>query len=200
MADTIRLAVSGAEAVWPLLAAGLRQAQVETVVADGQPPLDACDAVLFLEPRTEEAALVARCLGAGKHVLLTPRPWLSIEVLDGFASAAQAAGAQLAVGNADRFLPSRQLIRQQVDAGSLGEPGLIRLHRWRETGPERGSDGEGGALPIPLPMALDLDVAMWLMGAAPTLVYALERIEGHNGAPTGRLTQLHLGFPVGAWP
>ena len=32
--------------------------------------------------------------------------------------------------NPDRFLPSRQLIRQQIEAGKLGEVGLIRIHRW----------------------------------------------------------------------
>ena len=37
---------------------------------------------------------------------------------------------QVVVVNSDQFLPSRQLIRQQLDTGKLGEVGLVRVHRW----------------------------------------------------------------------
>jgi predicted dehydrogenase len=45
----------------------------------------------------------------------------------------------------------------------------------------------------------DLDLALWLMGTAPTLVYALERGQGSagDGPGHGGLTQVHLGFPGG---
>src|SRR5262249_16610800 len=62
-----------------------------------------------------------------------------------------------------------------LDAGKLGEVGLVRVHRW-------GSGASGN------PMVRDLDLASWLVGKQPNLVYAVGR-EG--------LIQVHLGFPEG---
>jgi predicted dehydrogenase len=81
------------------------------------------------------------------------------------------------VVNPDRFLPSRRLIRQQVDAGKLGQPGLVRSHRWSSEVDDLFAAVER-----------DLDVAIWLIGRAPETVYAVER----DGS-----CQLHLGFPGG---
>ena len=74
--------------------------------------------------------------------------------------------------NPDRYLPSRQLIRQQLDA-VLGQPGLLRLHRWQTEA---------------APPLRDLDLIRWLMRQAPERVFALA-----NGASL----QIHLGFPGG---
>jgi predicted dehydrogenase len=76
--------------------------------------------------------------------------------------------ARATVVSPDRYLPSRRLIRQQLDAGKLGEPGLLRLHRW-----ELGDH-----------LLRDLDLALWYFGKRPNLVYAVG-------------TQIHLGFPGG---
>jgi predicted dehydrogenase len=100
-------------------------------------------------------------------------------------------GAQVAVVNPDRFLPSRQLIRQQLDAGRLGQPGLVRIHRWEHPRSERDASVPGAD------MARDADTALWLMGASPELVYALERGGEGEGASAGRSTQVHLGFAGG---
>jgi hypothetical protein len=74
--------------------------------------------------------------------------------------------------NPERYHPKHQLIRQQLDAGRLGEPGLLRLHRWE-------------AAPLRL---RDLDLVHWYFGKAPNLVYA-------TANPS--CTQIHLGFPGG---
>jgi len=76
------------------------------------------------------------------------------------------------VANPDRFLPSRRLIREKLYAG-LGEPGLVRIHRWS---------------PRPVPPTRDVDMALWLMGRAPDVVHAV-RGDG--------VSQIHLGFPGG---
>jgi predicted dehydrogenase len=146
--------------------------------------------VVLLDPHPGECELIHRCLEAGRHTLLAARPWLTAGVLDGLADAASGAGVQLAVLNADRFLPSRQLIRQQLDAGRLGEPGLVRIHRWVQRGAPDAGAGEGPAAP----MARDIDTASWLMGAPPEVVFALQ-VEGDHGG--GRSTLVHLGFPGG---
>jgi predicted dehydrogenase len=79
--------------------------------------------------------------------------------------------------NPDRLLPSRRLIRQQLEAGRLGEPGLVRSHHWT-------SDGGDPFDAI----RHDVDVAIWLIGRAPNVVYAIARAGS---------CQLHLGFPGG---
>ena len=92
---------------------------------------------------------------------------------------------QEVVINPDRFLPSRQLIRQQLDAGKLGEVGLIRIHRWE---PVSGKD----AGDLPAGLLRDLDLVMWLVGKLPDAIHAVEQSNA-----SGRFVQVHLGFPGG---
>jgi predicted dehydrogenase len=189
MTGVVRLAVAAEETVSRQLAARLRGASLETWPGDGaMPPPDTCDAAVYLDPRPDAGA-VERCLSGGTHVLLTPRAWLSADALERL-SAARRSGAQLAVANPDRYLPSRRLIREQLDTGRLGEPGLVRIHRWLPPDPE--SEGPRDALATPVMQ--DIDVALWLMGEAPDLVYAVERAGEDR---RGRSTQVHLGFPGG---
>ena len=133
MTRPIRLALRGAGPVLRQLQARLRGATVAPYPGADRPPGD-CDAVVLLDSRPGESGLIQRCLETGRHTLLAARPWLTASVLDGLAAAASRAGVQLAVLNPDRFLPSRQLIRQQLDAGRLGAPGLVRIHRWVPSG------------------------------------------------------------------
>lgn len=192
----IRLAVFGDEALARELAPRLRGAAVDT-----RETPDACDAVLLVETNREDAQLALRCLSAGKHVLLTAQAWLSSDVLAALSAAARNAGVQLAVANPDRFLPSRQLIRQQLDAGKLGEPGLIRVHRWEPAA----TSGQSSELPTPL--LRDLDLALWLCGKPPDVVYAVEpaivalslgeRERCISRSEMTTVVQVHLGFPGG---
>lgn len=116
---------------------------------------------------------VERHLDSGKHVLLANEFYLSQERLTAWS--ARVAGPLLAVLNRDRFLPSRQLVRQQLDR--LGEPGLVRVHRW-------------SAVLLPPHLLRDLDSVLDLIGRAPNVVWA-------RGA-VGDLLQIHLGFLGGA--
>jgi predicted dehydrogenase len=106
-------------------------------------------------------------------------------VIESLSRAARAAGVQFAVVNPDRYLPSRQLIRQQL-GNAIGEPGLIRLHHWLPAGSAPDAAG------LPDPLLRDLDVTLWLAGRRPEHVYAVER------RVDGRYVQVHLGFPGGA--
>jgi predicted dehydrogenase len=81
-----------------------------------------------------------------------------------------------AIANPDRFLPSRQLIKQQIP-DKIGQAGLVRIHRW-ESNPATGS------------MLRDFDIALWLVGSPPDRVYAVE-----NRVADKRIIQVHLGFP-----
>lgn len=74
-----------------------------------------------------------------------------------------------------RFVPSRQQIKQEVNAGNLGQPGLIRLHEWDASEPLDDSR-----------LAQNLDVVCWLMHATPSTVYAVQSHQDY--------LQVHLGF------
>jgi predicted dehydrogenase len=172
----IRLAVGGVnEASRQEVAARLRGVVVE-------PAPEACDAVALIDLTRPEEAPIEGFLAAGKHVLLTAEPWLSAELIQRWSSAARD-GAQLAVVNPDRYLPSRQLIKEQRDR-NLGEPGLLRLHRWEPPAADSASHSRGAVL------LRDLDLTVWLMGSLPNVVYAT--LEQAHPAVV-----VHLGFPGG---
>ena len=191
----IRLAVSREEANYREVATRLRGATIESCFDAFQtaaPPATS-DAVLFVEPCPPQAELIERCLSSGKHVLLAAESWLSSDVLERLSVAARQAGVQLAVVNPDRFLPSRQLIRQQLDAGKLGEPGLVRVHRWEPATTEN----ERLSLRLPTPLMRDLELVLWLIGRPPNLVYAVEHVVNDRDTSRGRFVQVHLGFHGG---
>lgn len=91
--------------------------------------------------------------------------------------------------NPDRFLPSRQLIRQQLDSGKLGEVGLVRVHRWEPNVPHEING-------LPTGLLRDLDLVLWLVGKFPDSIHAVSRLK--SNAAGSRLIQVHLGFPGGA--
>lgn len=142
-------------------------------------PPEGCDAVMLAGAGQQ----VKQLLAAGIHVLLVADPCPPDEAIEALYAAARASEVQLAVVNPDRHLPSRQLIRKQV-GGPLGEPGLIRLHRWEPAKP----DPPGG---LPDPLLRDLDVTLWLAGRRPDRVFAVGQVVD------GRYVQVHLGFPGG---
>jgi predicted dehydrogenase len=98
------------------------------------------------------------------------------------------------VVNPDRCLPSRQLIRQQLDAGQIGDVGMVRVHRWEP----READATDEVLGLPAAFVRDLDVVLWLVGQSPNSVYAVEQSASEPGHSRGQLLQVHLGFPSGA--
>jgi myo-inositol 2-dehydrogenase / D-chiro-inositol 1-dehydrogenase len=86
------------------------------------------------------------------------------------------------VGMAARFLPSLVAVKASLDAGRLGEPGLLRVHRWEPA-------GDRGLLPA---LTREIDLACWLFAGAPTEVYAAGR-----PPPDPDYVQMHLGFAGG---
>ena len=188
----MRLAVCDAdEARWQAISPRLRGAMV--VPAPGCTPPSDCDAALFFLPKPPEPSVIDQCLAARKHVLLAADDCSSASALEAWYTAAQTAGVQFEVANPDRYAPSRQLIHREIAAGKLGEPGLVRIHRWEPRSVEPGK-------PTALPGALlrDLDLAMWLVGRPVQLVYAVEHAAGDEHPAADRFIQVHLGFPGGA--
>src|SRR5687768_781600 len=126
---------------WTPIAQRLRD--VEVTVGDTIGALAACQAIVCVDAITD----VNAALASGKRILVA-------------ASAvprSEQSSDRLAVVNVERYRPSLQLIRQQLDAGKLGVPGLLRIHRWAS----RAS------------LELDLDLALWYFGKAAEVVYAV---------------------------
>jgi predicted dehydrogenase len=188
----IRLAVSNPEtAIWQEAAPRLRAATIVTAVdAQHHAPPESCVAAVFAGPGRADAEAIARWLRAGKHVLLALEECLPNDLLEALFGVARETKVRLAVVNPDRYLPSRQLIRQQIDAGKLGEVVLVRSHRW-ETAAFDGAR-------VPGPVVYDLELTLTLLGKGPNRVYAIDRLVNEQGDLASRYLQVHLGFPGGS--
>lgn len=129
---------------------------------------------------------------AGRHILLEATGGEDSRAITGLDAIARESSARLMIGRPHRFLPSMQTIRASLHSGQLGNPGLVRVHRWRNA--DAGSPASADAL------APDLDLVHWLFGTSPEVVFATE---SHTA---GQLTEstdsrgnlmTHIGFPGG---
>ena len=152
-----------------------------------------CDAVAFFGRAPLEPTVIERYLGAGLHVLLATESCLPNEVLKALSVIARRENVQLSLVNPDRCLSSRQLIKQQLDAGKLGDVGLVRVHRWEPVATESSLSPRR----LPAPLVHDLDLVLWLIGKTPDVVYAIEQTGNQRDDSPGRCVQVHLGFAGG---
>ena len=159
------------------------------------------DAVVVDSTNTSHAALVEKSAGAGKHMLVEMPLAQSIQEADAAIDACRAAGVRLMVGQAMRFVPSHQKVKDSIASGKLGALGLLRIHHW---GP-LGADGWDWLSPAAGPtggtvinrVIRHIDLAVWLFETLPTEVYAVGR-QRNPGLDLEDYVQVHLGFPEGA--
>ena len=144
---------------------------------------DAFDAVIIPESNHARSSLALEAAAAGKHVLTASPLAPSVEDAEKVVDACRSAGVRLMASSSLRFMPSHQAVKDAVAEGKLGEPGLLRMHRWTQpSGPNSADDIVlGGSV-------AGIDLAIWLFGGSPTEVYAV----GRSG-----YAQVHLGFPDG---
>jgi myo-inositol 2-dehydrogenase/D-chiro-inositol 1-dehydrogenase len=142
----------------------------------------ACDGVLLAgaPAALDDARTAAR---HGKPVLLALPAAAAAEQVAALTAECAAAGVCLMVSGTLRYLPSQQVLKQRLDAGVLGSLGLLRAHCWRSAA------GPAAATACRELSVAYLDLANWLFGAAPELVYA----RGVEPA----YVQIHLGFSGG---
>ena len=161
---------------------------------------EAFDAVLIHSANCYHQRDGALAAQTGKHVLVETPLALSAQQAQSLIDDCQEAGVRLMVGQAGRFLPSVRAVKETLASGRLGEPGLLRVHRW-EAGPsescrqlEREAEQEGAGV---YGLACEIDLACWLFEDVPDRVFAVDRRESNPPLEFLDYLQLHLGFPNG---
>ena len=145
------------------------------------------DAAVICSPHYHNPAVARLAADAGKHLLVEAPVARTRTEAEATIAACDRAGVCFAVGQTLRFYPGNQTIIDRLSRGKLGEPGLWRVHRWRE----KQSGSQSSLLEW---IYGDVDLAICMFGARPTEVYAL----GRPGAgPAADYVQLHFGFPAG---
>lgn len=133
---------------------------------------EAFDAVVIDADQAEATRLTKTASALGK-------PVLAGAVGDGFNALGQA-DALMMPAHPWRFVPSIQSVKRSLDAGKLGQAGLLRIHRWLPTGADTSSIADR-LLP-------DTDLACWLFRSAPETVWSLQSTANPD------YIQFQLGF------
>ena len=158
----------------------------------------AFDAVVVDSQGESRAQLARKAAGAGKHVLVETPLALSTAEADAVVGATMNSGVRLMTGNLARFAPAGATVREALDSGEIGEPGLLRIHRWEPLGtgswPALNQEQCCAAVRN---LSADVDLAIWLFGGLPTEIYATGRRVSHGGIDQPDYVQVHLGFEGG---
>lgn len=153
--------------------------------------------------RNEEG--LVRMAKAGKHILGFDSLELARGQIARVSRACRESGVCFLPGLRGRFSPSVRTIQESIDAGRLGAPGLLRIHKWKP----RVVDTDSSAV-IPAqatgeltfaPLIDEIDLACRVFGRFPVLVYAkgTSAASGDraNRDSIGDYLQLHLAFSEG---
>lgn len=177
-------------------------ASFDEILADPQ-----VDAVWLCSPNHMHAAQISRCAAAGKHILSEKPLAICRRDAEAAAFAAADAGVTLRVGYQHRFRPAHARLRELVQAGTVGEVGYFRIHRfWRypyyedmdKDGPPkwRQSPAESGGWIINDIGSHLLDLMLWISGMGGTTagaVLASQKFDAATEDSTAVLVQLGKG-------
>lgn len=168
MSDVVRLALFGPEERTSALLTALER--VRTIRVDEE---------------NYDAAIVLSCEDArraaedGKHVFLATPCIESERQAETLIELCRSKGVTLAVGGLPRNSPACAPMIDQLSSGRLGEPGLLRVHRW----------SCDAASSTPALLFGDIDLTLHVFGENPTEMFALGRDDVY--------LQIHLGFSNG---
>ena len=163
----------------------------------------AFDAIVLHSPGKSQQQYCLLAAAAGKHVLAAMPLAHSRDAALRIISACREAGVRLMVAQASRFSPALQTVKESLDGGQLGDPGLVRIHSWKaapDGGWQRAAEDSGqdsDRQRLLSGLVGEIDLACWLFGGRPDLVYALERNTSGPSSHDPDYVQLHLGFAGG---
>lgn len=184
--DSIRLGLIGSEVQVATKSETLRrmrefrhtvtaESMKEALLPSGHSATDAFDAVIV--GSYEDALSAAQC---GKHVYLDAPYSRSLQETEALLEISRKAGVRVALGGLPRYSPACRVIFDRFQAGKLGLPGLLRVHRWSARSDQ----------PIWPAVFGDIDLALQLFQVRPNAIYAV-------GNSDHAYFQVHLGFPGG---
>lgn len=128
---------------------------------------------------TDNSEFAEKAAKNGKHMLLVST---DVNAIKKTAELCQQAGTCFMPAFSWRFLPSVRAMHESLKLGKLGDPGLLRIHRWIPA-----ADRVGSALDRVLN---EIDIANWIFEAMPTTIYSVNRdVSGRS------YLQVHFGFP-----
>lgn len=158
-----------------------------TIVTDGLEPLmathaGAFDALIVQSRVGGRLALCDLAVRGSKHLLVEEPLAPDVRSANEILTRCTRAGVRLMVGQPYRFLPSVQVVKSALASGKLGDPGLVRIHRWNPADPATQATPSGSDA------SREIDLACWLVGQHPNVVRAVARPD---------YVQVHFGFPAG---
>jgi predicted dehydrogenase len=160
-------------------------------------PAGFADAEAVVLEGADASAKALEAARARKHILLAAPLASTLEAADRLLTECANANVRLMAANPARFLPSVQAIKSTLDSGKLGQPGLLRIHRWEPRSTQgaalgtlgAGESGAASGATVWRMAASEIDLARWLFGRLPTELCVIGRDADY--------LQLHLGFPEG---
>ena len=159
------------------------------LVADYRDVLDRVDLVDVLSPTDSHVEICETALAAGKHVFVEKPLTGEVAAAERLADQVARSGRILQVGFYFRFHPMSRHAKSRIGAGALG--GIRYLHG-RFVGFKRARADSGAVLNDVIHF---IDLANWLLDAAPVEVHAVLR--DHFGRGKEDLVVLLLGYPDG---
>ena len=144
------------------------------------------DAVVVHASGSQRRLLVERAANAGKHIFLEGPIATTLEEADAIVDLCKQANVVLMVGQPYRFSPDVQTIATVLNDRKIGNPGLLRVHRWSDA--KRMPNGSDISF-----FANEVDLACWLFGESPNAIYA----KGQESECATNSVYVHLGFPNG---
>ena len=159
---------------------------------------DAVDAVVIATPNNTHALIAEQAARAGKHVLVEAPIGLDLASTDVVIEACRGANVRLMVGAAMRFAPAALEVRNAVDNGEVGIPGLMRTHRWASAADHPADSWQLDATlsggPFIHEAMNEIGLAGWLFGGPAETVFGLASYI----QPAEHCVQVHLGYTGGA--
>lgn len=142
------------------------------------PSIDIIDVTTHVN---DHAEMVIAALEAGKHVFVEKPMAMNVAECDRMIAAAEKAPGLFMVGHICRFDPRIALAKQAVEEGRLGK--IISMHARRNLSKTIGEANLDKISALFGDGIHDVDVMLWLCGAAPTSIYAQQVHPGKNKFP-----------------
>lgn len=139
---------------------------VEGVLADAS-----LDAVVICSPTDTHADLISRAARAGKAIFCEKPIDLDIGNVDDCLAVVEECGVPLALGFNRRYDTSFAALKQQLDAGSIGDLEMVTITSRDPAPPPASYVARSGGLFRDM-MIHDFDMARWLLQDDPVEVYA----------------------------